>query len=161
MQYIAYTHALPLGFYPVVYSSVRILPCAWFLYFCLLVARLYCEKQDSVGIAQPKLEGRKGGRANRRGQRGAVVYREHITLGETHCTAHEVQEIISDMGRKYKGNAYHLLQQNCNHFSDELCMRLTGQHAPLWVSAVHSHSSLQDCLGIIIIIVIMHHHKSV
>eukprot|EP00884_Botryococcus_braunii_P009713 jgi/Botrbrau1/18743/Bobra.0386s0066.1 len=77
---------------------------------------------------------------------GDVVYREHIVLGQTDFTAHEVQEIILDMGRKYRGNSYHLLQQNCNHFSDELCLRLTGQHAPFWINRLAGLAVMLHCL---------------
>ena len=45
-----------------------------------------------------------------------------------------VQQAVQEMGEQYKGNAYHLLQRNCNHFSNDLCRKLTGKEAPLWVS---------------------------
>lgn len=50
----------------------------------------------------------------------------------------EVQEVVQQLGNEYRGNAYHLLERNCNHFSDELAFKLTGNHAPPWVS---THSS--------------------
>ena len=46
----------------------------------------------------------------------------------------QVQQAVQQMGETYKGNSYHLLQRNCNHFSNDLCVKLTGQAAPLWVS---------------------------
>jgi len=50
----------------------------------------------------------------------------------------EVQEVVQQLGNEYRGNAYHLLERNCNHFSDELAFKLTGNHAPPWV---RTHSS--------------------
>ena len=64
----------------------------------------------------------------------AVVWRESVQVGETSMGSREVQQIVGELGSAdFKGNAYHLLQRNCNHFSDALCKRLTGQPAPTWV----------------------------
>ena len=62
-----------------------------------------------------------------------VVWRESVVVGETDLSAQEVQEVVQAMGAEYRGNAYHLLERNCNHFSDELCYKLTGRHPPPWV----------------------------
>lgn len=66
---------------------------------------------------------------------GAVVWRESVVIGETSMGAQEVQEVVQQLGSEYKGTAYHLLERNCNHFSNELCMKLTGNPAPSWVGA--------------------------
>jgi hypothetical protein len=34
----------------------------------------------------------------------------------------------------WKAIRYSLLSKNCNHFTDELCLRLTGRNAPPWIS---------------------------
>ena len=62
-----------------------------------------------------------------------VVWRESVVIGETSMGAQEVQEVVQQLGSEYKGTAYHLLERNCNHFSNELCLKLTGKPAPLWV----------------------------
>ena len=64
----------------------------------------------------------------------AVLYREGIKIGETDLTPQQVQQVVQELGQQYKGNTYHLLERNCNHFSSDLCKRLTGKPAPLWVS---------------------------
>lgn len=64
----------------------------------------------------------------------AVLFRESIQVGTTQMSPQRVQQVVQEMGETYKGNAYHLLQRNCNHFSNDLCQKLTGQQAPLWVS---------------------------
>jgi hypothetical protein len=59
--------------------------------------------------------------------------------------AQEVQEVVQALGNEYKGTAYHLLERNCNHFSNELCLKLTGNPAPSWVSIInpsYQHSCL-------------------
>jgi hypothetical protein len=65
-----------------------------------------------------------------------VAWRESIVVGETELTPQEVQEVVQALGAQYRGNAYHLLERNCNHFSDELCYKLTGRHPPPWVRGV-------------------------
>ena len=63
-----------------------------------------------------------------------VLFRESVLVGYTSMTPQHVQQAVQEMGEQYKGNAYHLLQRNCNHFSNDLCRKLTGKEAPLWVS---------------------------
>eukprot|EP00191_Tetraselmis_sp_GSL018_P000103 CAMPEP_0177607354 /NCGR_PEP_ID=MMETSP0419_2-20121207/17872_1 /TAXON_ID=582737 /ORGANISM="Tetraselmis sp., Strain GSL018" /LENGTH=104 /DNA_ID=CAMNT_0019101929 /DNA_START=573 /DNA_END=887 /DNA_ORIENTATION=+ len=46
----------------------------------------------------------------------------------------------------YKGNTYHLLQRNCNHFSDELAQRLTNRKLPGWVNRLAYIAVLLHCL---------------
>ncbi len=65
----------------------------------------------------------------------AVVFRESVVVGETHASPEEVQQIVQNLGDSFRGTSYHLLQRNCNHFSDMLCERLTGHPAPVWVSS--------------------------
>ena len=45
----------------------------------------------------------------------------------------EVHELVSKMGEDYKGNLYHLLQRNCNHFSEDFAYRLCHARTPNWV----------------------------
>ena len=54
-------------------------------------------------------------------------------------TPQHVQQAVQEMGEQYKGNAYHLLQRNCNHFSNDLCRKLTEKEAPLWVIYALAH----------------------
>ncbi len=61
-------------------------------------------------------------------------------MGETDLTQQEVQQLVSRMGNEYKGNRYHLLQRNCNHFASDLCKQLIGRESPQWVSKHHAPS---------------------
>jgi len=63
-----------------------------------------------------------------------VEFRKSIPMGQCRLTPQEVRKLVVQMGQKYKGNAYHLLQRNCNHFANELCEKLVGKSAPTWVS---------------------------
>ena len=59
----------------------------------------------------------------------------------------EVHELVSKMGEEYKGNLYHLLQRNCNHFSEDFAYRLCQARTPNWVwtsqCMMTSHSKWQ------------------
>ncbi|KAF8560660.1 hypothetical protein P879_03916 [Paragonimus westermani] len=41
-----------------------------------------------------------------------------IVMGRTDFTESDVALILEDMGPYYRGDQYHLLHRNCNHFSD-------------------------------------------
>lgn len=68
----------------------------------------------------------------------AVLYRESIIIGETSMSREEVHELVQKMGEEYKGNLYHLLQRNCNHFSEDFAYRLCQAKTPNWVCAKHN-----------------------
>ncbi|KAK2080308.1 hypothetical protein QBZ16_000161 [Prototheca wickerhamii] len=77
---------------------------------------------------------------------GTVTFREAILLGETSLSARQVYAVVQELGQEFRGNAYHLLQQNCNTFSDALCYRLTGEHAPPWVNRLANFAVALHCL---------------
>lgn len=66
----------------------------------------------------------------------AVLYRESIIIGETSLSREEVHELVTKMGEEYKGNLYHLLQRNCNHFSEDFAYRLCHAKTPNWVQLI-------------------------
>ncbi|KAI8473772.1 MAG: PPPDE putative peptidase domain-containing protein [Monoraphidium minutum] len=77
---------------------------------------------------------------------GAVVFRESICVGETDLTPQQVQALVHHMGQQYKGNAYHLLQTNCNHFASDLCMQLVGRPMPPWINRLAGLAVMLHCL---------------
>jgi len=64
----------------------------------------------------------------------AHVYNETVYLGETNMSAVEVYRIIERMQQEWSPEDYELLEQNCCHFSDALCLELVGKHIPGWVT---------------------------
>lgn len=77
---------------------------------------------------------------------GPVLFRESVLVGHTQMSPQRVQQAVQEMGEQYKGNAYHLLQRNCNHFSHDLCVKLTGQPAPLWINRLAGMAVMLHCL---------------
>ncbi|GMH33045.1 hypothetical protein BSKO_00879 [Bryopsis sp. KO-2023] len=77
---------------------------------------------------------------------GPVEFRESVIMGETDLLPQEVRQLVVKMGKGYKGNRYHLLQMNCNHFASDLCKNLTGRRAPSWVNRLAGLAVLCHCL---------------
>lgn len=83
---------------------------------------------------------------NPRDPPGQVVFRESIYLGDTDLTQAEVLQLVQTMGAEYKGNRYHLLQRNCNHFATDLCTHLVGKPAPSWINRLAGVAVSLHCL---------------
>ncbi|XP_067938718.1 deubiquitinase DESI2-like [Watersipora subatra] len=65
-------------------------------------------------------------------------FKESIQLGCTDMTAPEVDSIVQQLGHQYRGDQYHLLKKNCNHFTTAFVDILTGKQLPKWVNRLAS-----------------------
>eukprot|EP00727_Mastigamoeba_balamuthi_P004643 m51a1_g14177 hypothetical protein (221) ;mRNA; r:48432-49222 len=57
-----------------------------------------------------------------------------------------VRAAISAVASRFPGRSYHILQCNCNTFSDALCLELTGRHIPGWVNRAAWFATHVSCL---------------
>lgn len=48
------------------------------------------------------------------------VHRQSIQIGCTDFNEEEVRRIIEEIGNQFRGDRYHLMNNNCNHFSSSL-----------------------------------------
>ncbi|KHJ87619.1 hypothetical protein OESDEN_12604 [Oesophagostomum dentatum] len=77
-------------------------------------------------------------------------FKQSIVIGETTITAAGVRELIKALGEEYRGDRYHLISRNCNHFSAVLAKKLTGNDIPTWINRLANLSGsipfLERCL---------------
>ncbi|XP_010933608.2 uncharacterized protein [Elaeis guineensis] len=73
------------------------------------------------------------------------VFRRSVWLGTTDMSYSEFRMFIENLAGKYHGDTYHLIVKNCNHFTDDVCMHLTGKPIPGWVNRLAKFVSGSFC----------------
>ena len=46
-----------------------------------------------------------------------VFLRQSVLIGHTDFTEQDVKRIIQELDKEFRGDRYHLMNKNCNHFS--------------------------------------------
>ncbi|MFX6572796.1 C97 family peptidase, partial [Acinetobacter baumannii] len=74
------------------------------------------------------------------------IFRRSILLGSTYMSRTELRSFMEHLSNTYHGDTYNLISKNCNHFTDEVCLRLTGKPIPGWVNRMARVGSFCNCL---------------
>ncbi|CAI9095687.1 OLC1v1031683C1, partial [Oldenlandia corymbosa var. corymbosa] len=74
------------------------------------------------------------------------IFRRSILLGSIDMSRSEFRSFIEHLSSQYHGDTYHLIAKNCNHFTNEVCLRLTGKRIPGWVNRLARLGSFCNCL---------------
>uniref|UniRef100_A0A7C8ZD35 PPPDE domain-containing protein n=1 Tax=Opuntia streptacantha TaxID=393608 RepID=A0A7C8ZD35_OPUST len=74
------------------------------------------------------------------------TFRKGILIGWTESGPEDVKKVMEELAEKYRGNAYNLITKNCNHFCNDVCVRLTGNHIPSWVNRLARIGFLCNCV---------------
>ncbi|KAI5069304.1 hypothetical protein GOP47_0015605 [Adiantum capillus-veneris] len=72
-------------------------------------------------------------------------FRKSITLGTVGMGPQRFREFVEEIANAYSGDSYHLLFKNCNHFCDDVCMRLISSHLPPWINRLAKLGALCRC----------------
>lgn len=74
------------------------------------------------------------------------TFRRSVPLGSTNMSHSEFRSFMEHLSRRYHGDTYHLIAKNCNHFTNDVCSRLTGKPIPGWVNRLAKLGSFCNCL---------------
>ncbi|KAF7849707.1 hypothetical protein BT93_L0368 [Corymbia citriodora subsp. variegata] len=74
------------------------------------------------------------------------IFRRSVLLGSTNVSRSEFRSFMEHLCKKYRGDTYHLITKNCNHFTDEVCRELTGKSIPGWVNRLARLGAFFNCL---------------
>lgn len=74
------------------------------------------------------------------------TFRKSILIGRTDLGDKEVQALMEKLSKEYLGNTYNLISKNCNHFCNDLSIRLTGKPIPSWVNRLARLGLLCKCV---------------
>ena len=61
-------------------------------------------------------------------------FRRSIIVGTIWIDVRTLQNFIEELACEYTGESYNLIYKNCNHFCNDVCMRLVGVPLPSWVN---------------------------
>ncbi|CAH2078776.1 unnamed protein product [Thlaspi arvense] len=74
------------------------------------------------------------------------IFRRSVLLGTTSMSRSDFRTYMEKLSRQYHGDTYHLIAKNCNHFTEEVCLQLTGQPIPGWINRLARVGSFCNCL---------------
>ncbi|KAE8712925.1 DeSI-like protein [Hibiscus syriacus] len=73
-------------------------------------------------------------------------FRKSIFMGTTCLDPVQLRVFMEHQSASYNGDSNHLIFKSCNHFCDDMCYKLTGNHIPKWVNRLARIGSLCNCI---------------
>lgn len=67
-------------------------------------------------------------------------------MGCTDLSEAQVKEVLHEISHEFVGTSYNLLTRNCNHFTHELCKKLTNKGAPGWINRAAKLGTMFPCV---------------
>jgi len=61
-------------------------------------------------------------------------FKETIQIGKTDFNKQEIEQMVTLLGRDFRGIDYHLMNKNCNSFSSKFSKLICGEDIPPWVN---------------------------
>ncbi|CAH8277964.1 unnamed protein product [Arabidopsis lyrata] len=74
------------------------------------------------------------------------IFRRSVLLGTTSMSRTDFRSFMEKLSRKYHGDTYHLIAKNCNHFTEEVCLQVTGKPIPGWINRMARVGSFCNCI---------------
>ncbi|GKA42048.1 deSI-like protein [Tanacetum coccineum] len=74
------------------------------------------------------------------------TFRKRILIGWTDMNLTQVRKLMQELAKDYKGTSYNLITKNCNHFCNDVCIKLTGSSIPSWVNRLAKIGLLCNCI---------------
>ncbi|KAG8381708.1 hypothetical protein BUALT_Bualt05G0000800 [Buddleja alternifolia] len=74
------------------------------------------------------------------------MFRKSMLIGRTDLDPKEVRGFMEKLAEEYSGNTYNLITKNCNHFCNDVCLRLTRKPIPRWVNRLARLGLLCNCV---------------
>uniref|UniRef100_A0A1B0ARL3 PPPDE domain-containing protein n=1 Tax=Glossina palpalis gambiensis TaxID=67801 RepID=A0A1B0ARL3_9MUSC len=73
-------------------------------------------------------------------------FRQSIQIGCTDFTYQEVRRIVEELGNQFRGDRYHLMNNNCNHFSSALTQWQMQKMQPISISSVAKYFKYKNSI---------------
>ncbi|KMZ71543.1 PPPDE putative thiol peptidase family protein [Zostera marina] len=74
-------------------------------------------------------------------------FRKSIFMGMTNKNPIQINDLFENQSKNYKGNAYHLISNNCNHFTTDICDKLCLRPVPKWINRIARIVALCNCIS--------------
>lgn len=74
------------------------------------------------------------------------TFRKSILIARSDLGPKEVRALMEKLAEEYPGNSYNLISRNCNHFCNDVCLRLAGKQIPSWVNRLARLGLFCNCV---------------